>query len=203
MQLGHRIMMSGSGRRFASHVLMDTQINLARTAFFTGENGKAVKLLSKYLQWFVDDFGPHFCARCLQMIDPEAPMLKCGACRVARCVFTATSLPCGTDCHACRAVADSEAWMGVRAWRLVAKGKAAAESAWEEMFEFLWTDVGGVLKTVTVGGRTMAAPSAGVRPRAPAQTAATSEKRFGLKLRLRKKLRLRLRLRFGDCVHTW
>ena len=91
----------------------------------------------------------------------------------------------------------------LRAWRLVAKGKAAAESAWEEMFEFLWTDVGGVLKTVTVGGRTMAAPSAGMRPRAPAPTAATSEKRFGLKLRLRKKLRLRLRLRFGDCVHTW
>ena len=111
VQLGHHIVMSGSGRRFASHVLMDTQMNLARTAFFTGENGKAVKLLSKYLQWFVDDFGPHFCARCSQMIDQEAPMLKCGACRVARWVFTGTSLPCGTDCHACRAVADSEVWM--------------------------------------------------------------------------------------------
>ena len=112
-ELGHgHVVMSGSGRRFASHVLMDTQMNLARTAFFTGENGKAVKLLSKYLQWWVDDFGPHFCARCLQMIDQEAPMLKCGACRVARWVFNGTSLPCGTDCHACRAVADSEAWMG-------------------------------------------------------------------------------------------
>ena len=39
-------------------------------------------------------------------------MLMCDGCRVARCVYIATPLPCGKDCQACPGVAEREAWMG-------------------------------------------------------------------------------------------
>ena len=71
-----------------------------------------MELLSQHLQGWVDDVGHHGCAGCLQVPGEDAPMLSCDGCRVARCVDAAVLLPCGTHCHACREVADREAWMG-------------------------------------------------------------------------------------------
>ena len=78
-------------------------------------------------------------------------MLPCGQV----CVNAATPMPIGTECHACRAVADREA---LKQWRKVAKGKATVESAGlrQEMVEYLRAAV-----SASPGARAMAAPSAG------------------------------------------
>ena len=92
---------------------MNAQRHLACVAVFKGSEDEAVKLLSQHLQGWLDDMGPHRCAGCLQVRGEDAPMLSCDRCRVARCVCARChAVPCCIDCHACRAVADREAWMG-------------------------------------------------------------------------------------------
>ena len=90
---------------------MDAQMHLAYVAMMKGDEDEAVELLSQHLQGWVDDFGSHRCAGCLQVRGEDAPMLSCKECRVARCVYAATPVLCGRDWHACGGVADREAWM--------------------------------------------------------------------------------------------
>ena len=90
---------------------MDAQMHLACVAMMKGDEDEAVELLSQHLQGWVDDFGSHRCAGCLQVRGEDAPMLSCDGCHVARCVYAATPVPCGSDWHACGGVADREAWM--------------------------------------------------------------------------------------------
>ena len=90
---------------------VEVQIHLACVATLKGDEDEAVELLSQLLQGWLDHFGPCTCAGCFQVRGEDAPMLSCAECRVVRCVYAATPLPCGTDCHACRAEADREAWV--------------------------------------------------------------------------------------------
>ena len=90
---------------------MEVQINLARVATLKVDEDEAVELLSQHLQGWVDDFGSHRCAGCLQVRGEDAPMLLCDGCRVVRCVYAATPVLCGRDWHACRGVADTGALM--------------------------------------------------------------------------------------------
>ena len=91
---------------------MEAQVHLACVVMMKGDEDGAVELLSQHLQGWVDDVGPHRCAGCFQVRGEDAPMLSCKGCRVARCVYAATPVLCGRDWHACRGVADREAWMG-------------------------------------------------------------------------------------------
>jgi hypothetical protein len=69
---------------------MDAQIHLAYVAMMKGDEDEAVELLSQHLQGWLDDFGSHRCAGCLQVRGEDAPMLSCQGCRVARCVYVST-----------------------------------------------------------------------------------------------------------------
>ena len=91
---------------------MDAEMHLAYVAMMKGDEDEAVELLSQHLQGWVDNFGSHRCAGCWQVRGEDAPMLSCKECRVARCVYAATPVLCGREWHACRGVADREAWMG-------------------------------------------------------------------------------------------
>ena len=73
---------------------MDAQMHLAYVAMMKGDEDEAVELLSQHLQGWVDHFGPHCCAGCGQVRGENAPMLSCKGCRVARCVYAATSVCC-------------------------------------------------------------------------------------------------------------
>jgi len=90
---------------------MDAQVHLACVAMMKGDEDEAVELLSQHLQGWVDDVGRRKCAGCGQMRGEDAPMLSCDGCRVVRCVYAATPVPCGRDWHACGGVADRGAWM--------------------------------------------------------------------------------------------
>ena len=90
---------------------MDAEMHLAHVAMMKGDEDEAVELLSQHLQGWLDNFGPRYCAGCLQVRGDDAPMLSCKECRVARCAYAAKSLLCGRDWHACRGVPDREAWM--------------------------------------------------------------------------------------------
>ena len=91
---------------------MDAQMHLAYVVMMKGNEDEAVERLSQHLQGWVDDVGSHRCAGCGQVRGEDAPMLSCKECRVARCVYAATPVLCGRHWHACRDVADREAWMG-------------------------------------------------------------------------------------------
>ena len=91
---------------------MDAHMHLAYVAMMKGDEDEAVELLGQHLQMWLDYFGRHRCAGCLQVRGEDAPMLSCDGCRVARCVYAATPVLCGRDWHACRGVADRQAWMG-------------------------------------------------------------------------------------------
>ena len=90
---------------------MGAEMHLAYVAMMKGDEDEAVELLSQHLQGWVDDFGSQRCAGCGQVRGEDAPMLSCKECRVVRCVYAFTPVPCGRDWHACRGVADREAWM--------------------------------------------------------------------------------------------
>ena len=90
---------------------MDAQMHLAYVAMMKGDEDEAVELLSQHLQGWLDHFGSHRCAGCGQVRGEDAPMLSCKECRVVRCVYAATPVPCGREWHAWRGVADREAWM--------------------------------------------------------------------------------------------
>ena len=89
---------------------LDALMHLAYVAMMKGDEDEAVELLSLYLQGWVDK-GPTICAGCFQVRGEDAPMLSCDGCRVARCVYAATPVPCGRNWHARRGLADREAWM--------------------------------------------------------------------------------------------
>ena len=100
---------------------MDAEIHLAHVAMMKGDEDEAVELLSQHLQGWLDNFGPRYCAGCLQVRGEDAPMLRCDGCHVVRCENAATPVLCGVDCHACRAVADREAGMddpGTAMWSI-------------------------------------------------------------------------------------
>ena len=114
---------------------MDAEMHLACVAMFKGNEDEAVELLSQHLQGWLDDIGHKRCAGCLQVRGEDAPMLSCDRCRVARCVCARChAVPCCIDCHACRAVADREAWIedagtamwSTSGWRGRARLKRAA-----------------------------------------------------------------------------
>ena len=90
---------------------MGAQMHLAYVAMMKGDEDEAVELLTQHLQGWVDDFGPRWCAGCGQKRGEDAPMLFCKGCRVARCVYAAMPAPSGREWHACRGVADRQAWM--------------------------------------------------------------------------------------------
>ena len=73
---------------------MDAEMHLAYVAMMKGDEDEAVELLSQHLQGWLDDFGSHRCAGCLQVRGEDAPMLSCDGCRVVRCVYAATSVCC-------------------------------------------------------------------------------------------------------------
>jgi hypothetical protein len=78
----------------APNLRMDAQVHLACVAMMKGDEDEAVELLSQHLQEWVDHFGSHRCAGCGQVRGEDAPMLSCDGCRVARCVYAATSVCC-------------------------------------------------------------------------------------------------------------
>ena len=69
-------------------------MHLAYVAMMKGDEDEAVELLSQHLQGWLDDFGRHRCAGCLQVRGEDAPMLSCKECRVVRCVYAATPVLC-------------------------------------------------------------------------------------------------------------
>jgi hypothetical protein len=71
-------------------ISMDAQMHLAYVAMMKGDEDEAVELLSQHLQGWLDDFGRHRCAGCLQVRGEDAPMLSCKECRVVRCVYVST-----------------------------------------------------------------------------------------------------------------
>ena len=75
-------------------IRMDAQMHLAYVAMMKGDEDEAVELLSQHLQGWVDDVGSQRCAGCGQVRGEDAPMLSCKGCRVARCVYAATSVCC-------------------------------------------------------------------------------------------------------------
>ena len=90
---------------------MDAQMHLAYVVMMKGDEDEAVELLSQHLTGWVADFGSQRCAGCGQVRGEDAPMLSCNGCRVVRCVYAATPVLFCRDWHACRVVADREAWM--------------------------------------------------------------------------------------------
>ena len=112
---------------------MDAQMHLAYVVMMKGDEDEAVERLSQHLQGWLDDFGSRRCAGCAQVRGGDAPMLSCKECRVVRCVYAATPVLCGSDWHACRGVADREAWMddaGTAMWSTSGwRGRARLKSA--------------------------------------------------------------------------
>ena len=76
---------------------MDLQMRLAYVAMLKGDEDEAVELLSRHLQGWLDDFGRHRCAGCLQVRGEDVPMLRCDGCHVVRCVNAATPVLCGAE----------------------------------------------------------------------------------------------------------
>ena len=78
----------------APNFRMDAEMHLAYVAMMKGDEDEALKLLLQHLQGWLVDFGSHRCAGCGQVRGEDAPMLSCKGCRVARCVYAATSVCC-------------------------------------------------------------------------------------------------------------
>ena len=67
-------------------VKLDATLNLSYVAFFTGQEAEALKHLHAHLDTCVQN-AKHWCAGCCQTRGEDAPMLKCGECKVARSVL--------------------------------------------------------------------------------------------------------------------
>ena len=104
---------------------MDAQMHLAYVAMMKGDEDEAVELLSQHLQGWLDDFGSHRCAGCLQVRGEDAPMLSCDGCRVARCVYAATFVFCAAATGML-----AEGWLtGRRGWVMQVLQCASPETA--------------------------------------------------------------------------
>ena len=65
---------------------LDATLHLSYVAFFKGQEAEALKYLHAHLDTCVQN-AKHWCAGCGQTRGEDAPMLKCGECKVARSVL--------------------------------------------------------------------------------------------------------------------